>query len=66
MALLKLIIEHQIFKRPVILTRGYGGSLKGPVLVDLTQHRVADVGDEALIHAQHAHVIVSKTAPMAQ
>ena len=32
-----------------LLTRGYGGSLAGPVAVDRTQHDAAQVGDEALL-----------------
>lgn len=33
------------------LTRGYGGRLKGPVLVDTKQHDSKSVGDEALLLA---------------
>ena len=39
---------------PAVILRGYGGRLKGPVLVDPTRHTVTDVGDEALLHAAHA------------
>jgi tetraacyldisaccharide 4'-kinase len=34
-----------------ILTRGYGGSLRGPVRVDPARHTAAEVGDEALLLA---------------
>jgi tetraacyldisaccharide 4'-kinase len=34
-----------------ILTRGYGGTLPGPVRVDLARHTAAEVGDEALLLA---------------
>jgi tetraacyldisaccharide 4'-kinase len=39
---------------PHFLTRGYGGSLAGPVRVDPAQHSAAEVGDEALLLAAAA------------
>lgn len=45
---------------PAVMTRGYGGALAGPLRVDLTRHRAADVGDEALVHARYAPTIVSR------
>lgn len=44
---------------PVFLTRGYGGRNRGPHLVDVRRDSAADVGDEALLLAQTAPVIVS-------
>lgn len=41
------------------LTRGYGGRLVGPVRVDPARHTAADVGDEALLLAQHAPCLVA-------
>lgn len=58
-AVIDLIREQGLFENPVILTRGYGGSLKGPTLVDLSVHGVADVGDEALLHASRAPTVVA-------
>ena len=46
-------------RKPALLTRGYGGSLSGPVAVDPQRHTAADVGDEALLLAQAAPTIVS-------
>jgi tetraacyldisaccharide 4'-kinase len=46
-------------KRVAFLTRGYGGRLKGPVLVDLSRHSALDVGDEPLLLAALAPTIVS-------
>ena len=47
-------------RRPVFLTRGYGGTAVGPVQADPTGHRVADVGDEALLLAAHAPTVVAR------
>jgi tetraacyldisaccharide 4'-kinase len=46
-------------KRPVFLTRGYGGRLAGPIRVDSSIHRTVDVGDEPLLLARVATTIVA-------
>ena len=38
--------------QPAILSRGYGGALKGPVRVDPDVHAATDVGDEPMMHAR--------------
>ena len=42
-----------------ILSRGYGGTIKSPTLVDPTKHDHTEVGDEPLLHARHAPTWVS-------
>ncbi|MCC6919052.1 MAG: tetraacyldisaccharide 4'-kinase [Alphaproteobacteria bacterium] len=44
---------------PVALTRGYGGSLNGPVMVE-PDHLASEVGDEPLLLARHAPTVVAK------
>lgn len=43
---------------PFILSRGYGGRIKGPHRVDLKRDHAEDVGDEALLLAKAAPVII--------
>jgi tetraacyldisaccharide 4'-kinase len=56
-----LIARHlgAIGQRPAILTRGYGGSIRGPHLVDPATDTVAKVGDEPLLLARAAPTLVS-------
>jgi len=46
-----------------VLTRGYGGRLKGPVRVDPARHGADDVGDEALMLARDRAVWVARQRP---
>src|SRR5689334_14826225 len=58
LALAKLLRE--LGETPVVLSRGYGGALRGPVRVDPERHAAADVGDEPLMLAGHLPVVVSR------
>lgn len=46
--------------RKFALTRGYGGGMAGPVLVDRGLHTAEDVGDEALLLAAAAPTVVAR------
>jgi tetraacyldisaccharide 4'-kinase len=47
-------------KRPVIVSRGYGGHASGPISVDPARHAAAETGDEPLMLARHHRVVVSR------
>ena len=49
--------EHGL--KPVFLTRGYGSAVRTPTMVKPERHTAADVGDEALLLARVAPVMVS-------
>lgn len=50
---------RQMRASPVALSRGYGGSLPGPVIVE-PDHLAAEVGDEPLLLARQAPTIIAK------
>ncbi|MBR1229629.1 tetraacyldisaccharide 4'-kinase [Bradyrhizobium sp. AUGA SZCCT0176] len=58
LALSKLLRE--LGETPVVLSRGYGGKLRGPVRVDPERHAAADVGDEPLMLAATLPVVVAR------
>ncbi len=47
------------FKNIFVLTRGYGGKLKGPKIV-MKNSKYVDVGDESLIHCLYGKTCISK------
>ncbi|MET3589622.1 tetraacyldisaccharide 4'-kinase [Bartonella silvatica] len=52
-------IAKELGFTPGIVSRGYGGTMKGVHLVDETHDSAYDVGDEALLLVQHAFVAIS-------
>jgi tetraacyldisaccharide 4'-kinase len=58
LALAKLL--RDIGELPVVLSRGYGAKLRGPVKVDRERHVADDVGDEPLMMAQSLPVVISR------
>lgn len=53
-------ILREMGEQPVVVSRGYGGRLEGPVRVDLGAHTARDVGDEPLMMASKLPVIVAR------
>ena len=49
----------QIGRKPAFLTRGYGGSEKGPLVVQSKSHTARQVGDEPLLLARRATTVVA-------
>ena len=47
-------------ERPHLLSRGYGGTLAGPIQVDPARHRYREVGDEALLLARVAPTWIAR------
>jgi tetraacyldisaccharide 4'-kinase len=58
LALAKLLRE--LGETPVVLSRGYGGQLRGPILVDPGRHAAIDIGDEPLMLARTVPVVVAR------
>jgi tetraacyldisaccharide 4'-kinase len=53
-------ILRELGETPVVLSRGYGGERRGPVLVDPEKHSAREVGDEPLMLASHLAVVVAR------
>ena len=58
LALVKLL--RDLGETPVVLSRGYGGRLGGPVMADPARHLATDVGDEPLMLARTVPVAVAR------
>lgn len=53
-------LVRSLDRDPVFLTRGYGGRLAGPVLVDIDSATAYDVGDEPLLLARTAMTMIAR------
>jgi tetraacyldisaccharide 4'-kinase len=53
-------VLRDLGEAPVVLSRGYGGRLRGPVSVDPERHTAADIGDEPLMLARTVPVVVAR------
>lgn len=62
-ALRDILRAANLSKNPVILSRGYGGSISGPLTVDSEKQTFSEVGDEPLLLAKAGPVIVSRNRP---
>jgi tetraacyldisaccharide 4'-kinase len=58
LALVNLLREAG--EAPIVLSRGYGGKLRGPIKVDRERHAATDVGDEPLMMAQAVAVVIAR------
>jgi tetraacyldisaccharide 4'-kinase len=58
LALAKLL--RDLGELPVVLSRGYGGKLHGPVKVDPERHLASDVGDEPLMLSAALPVVIAR------
>jgi tetraacyldisaccharide 4'-kinase len=53
-------VLRDLGETPVVLSRGYGGRLHGPIQVDPARHVADDVGDEPLMMAGSVAVVVAR------
>jgi tetraacyldisaccharide 4'-kinase len=53
-------VLRELGETPVVLSRGYGGRLHGPIRVDPGRHAAVDVGDEPLMLAPTVPVVVAR------
>jgi tetraacyldisaccharide 4'-kinase len=59
-AVMRLVQERELASNPAFLTRGYGGTQSGPVIVDAAVHYADTVGDESLLLSRDGTTILSR------
>ncbi|MFL6820361.1 MAG: tetraacyldisaccharide 4'-kinase [Bradyrhizobium sp.] len=60
MVLVLATLLRELGETPIVVSRGYGGSLRGPIIVDPERHQAAEVGDEPLMLAGKLPVVVAR------
>ena len=60
LAILLARIVSGLGREPWFLSRGYGGTLKGPLRVEPATHSADEVGDEPLLLARHAPTVIAR------
>jgi tetraacyldisaccharide 4'-kinase len=60
MVLVLAMLLRELGETPIVVSRGYGGSLRGPIIVDPERHQAAEVGDEPLMLAGKLPVVVAR------
>jgi tetraacyldisaccharide 4'-kinase len=60
LAILLAGLVSDLGRQPWFLSRGYGGTLQGPLRVDPERHSAGEVGDEPLLLAQRAPTVIAR------
>lgn len=60
LAIAEILRKSGLSRAPAFVTRGYGGTLSGPIEVNPSRHDARLVGDEALLLARQAQTIVAR------
>ncbi len=59
-AVMDILKSKKLAKNPYFLSRGYGGLVNMPTVIDPDIHDHVDVGDEAMVLYKHAPIITAK------
>ena len=54
---------EELGAQPAFLSRGYGGTMRGPHLVDKMRDSAREVGDEPMLLARHAAAVIAADRP---
>jgi tetraacyldisaccharide 4'-kinase len=59
LAVMKVVHDNALARRAFFLTRGHGGTERGPCLIDPARHSYKSAGDEALLLASMAPTVIA-------